>query len=453
MIAAQRQRPGGEPPARAADLLAEFHARHAAWQREAQEVARLRAALRTSAGRDAALIVAAAHANIRGILDATRRNLTLLTAQLDAVASRPDDVSHPAPISSPSPSRSVPVTIDPTPTSSFLPPRLPLAARKSIADAHAPFESVAPAAAQSPILQRRSQRLWIAAAVLIGAVVCAGGAWRLFAGSALGTPRIAAAAPVVALPAVPSEPNAISPPVSGPSPPSLPAAPLSLTIEARGNAWIRSTADNGAAKSRLIKAGEILQVAANREIAIVVGDAGAVALSLNGGEATTPGRRGQVFTRRFTVADVPESSAGRNPAVEAVPLIRPDAASSTKAGPQPPAQDSARAEIVAASERWLDAYYRHDRARLATMTIPNVGLLDERRAPQRLPEGLAVVRRTLDRLQFEQRGETAILGGRITERSLAGAEVLQHGFVISQNWVRRANQWRLAGVRITPDEE
>ena len=34
------------------------------------------------------------------------------------------------------------------------------------------------------------------------------------------------------------------------------------------------------------------------------------------------------------------------------------------------------------------------------------------------------------------------------QRTLAAAEVVQRRFVISQNWVRRASQWRLAGVRI-----
>lgn len=416
MTSTRHQHSGVEDAARAADLIAEFHARREAWQRQGQEVARLRAALRASADREAAVIVAAADASIRAILDDTKRKLILITAQLDVVASRTDSPSRQA-ATPPPPIARVPAPIESVQPSSFVPPPAPVAERAVIADA---VELRPPVNSAKEF--RRPLKFWAAAGLLIAAVLCAAGGWWFFAGTApvRTTASIPASAPVVPAPAGRKDPDAAAiQPARSPAPPSSPTpSPLSLVINARGDAWIRSTIDGGAARSRLLKAGEVMQVAASRDIAIVVGDAGAVALSLNGGEATTLGRKGQVVTRRFTSAD---------------------------------AETSARIEVAAAAERWLNAYYRQDATRMRAIAVPNVGVLDQRRSNERLPPGFEEVRRTLDDVKFEQRGDTAILAGSVAERSLAGAEVVQRRFLIFQNWVRRSDQWRLAGARIVAD--
>jgi len=75
-----------QPSPRATELIADFHQRHEAWRRQGQSLARLRADLRSAAGREAAAILASARADIRRIVVDARRALLVLTAQLEAIA-------------------------------------------------------------------------------------------------------------------------------------------------------------------------------------------------------------------------------------------------------------------------------------------------------------------------------------------------------------------------------
>jgi hypothetical protein len=67
------------------DLIADLHARHDAWRRQGEDLARLHADARAAAGREAAAIVAVARAEVSRIVEDARRALVVLTAQLHAI--------------------------------------------------------------------------------------------------------------------------------------------------------------------------------------------------------------------------------------------------------------------------------------------------------------------------------------------------------------------------------
>src|SRR5262245_58276555 len=72
-------------PSRATDLIADFQARHDAWRRQGENLARLRSDARAAAAREAVAIHAAARADIHRIIRDARRRLMELTAQLQAL--------------------------------------------------------------------------------------------------------------------------------------------------------------------------------------------------------------------------------------------------------------------------------------------------------------------------------------------------------------------------------
>ena len=146
---------------------------------------------------------------------------------------------------------------------------------------------------------------------------------------------------------------------------------LWLVVEARRSAWVQATTDGQTDAGRVLQAGERRRILANHNISIVVGDAGAVTVSLNGGPATVAGRDGQVVTRRFSAADAEQivASRARSGSYGAVSTVGPDAVRGTSGAP--PAND-ARTEILTLSQRWLDGYYRRDNNAMAYAAVPDV---------------------------------------------------------------------------------
>src|SRR5262245_38095412 len=71
--------------ARTTDLIADFHARHEAWRRQGEDLARLRADARATAEREAAAILTTARAQVSRIIVDARQALQVLTAQLQAI--------------------------------------------------------------------------------------------------------------------------------------------------------------------------------------------------------------------------------------------------------------------------------------------------------------------------------------------------------------------------------
>ena len=312
-----------------------------------------------------------------------------------------------------------------------------------------------------------------------------------------------AAAPPAASPAASSTP-ATTPPTPAASA-AAPSSNLSLLVEARRSAWLRSTVDGESDSGRTLAEGETFRITARRSVSLRVGDAGAVYVSVNNGNALPLGSAGQVVTRQFVVENgargggatqpppqstlgspKPEplsppiasgSQTGSVPGSAPVPLVQPVAAapaSPPEPAPSPlPRPEPPRAEIVvppptpraelptpgppsspasaviAASRQWLDAYHRQDRAAMASLSSDGVQLADERRNEERFPANIDV-NRTLDRVSVQIAADTAVLTAVMTERT-ADNGAPPRVSPISQVWELRANQWRVRQVRLVSE--
>jgi hypothetical protein len=190
-------------------------------------------------------------------------------------------------------------------------------------------------------------------------------------------PSTAAATSSSASPAASSTTSA-APPVAADTP-AAPSAALSLLVEARRSSWLRTTVDGQSDAGRMLAQGETVRLNAKESVALRVGDAGAVFVSVNNGQPAPLGSDGQVVTRQFVVesaarqaaagaaqtppagptspqvppaqrtsltpsiAPGPNAPTGANP----VPLVQPVAATPSspplEAGPPPPARADAGA--------------------------------------------------------------------------------------------------------------
>jgi hypothetical protein len=102
------------------------------------------------------------------------------------------------------------------------------------------------------------------------------------------------------------------------------------------------------------------------------------------------------------------------------------------------------------TSRWHDAYYRQDRATMASIS-PQVDVADDRTERERLPRGLPSVRRSLEDVNFRLvSNDTAMLTARMTERmedAAAGKMAATVSF-ISHIYTQRNGSWQLFNVRI-----
>jgi hypothetical protein len=123
------------------------------------------------------------------------------------------------------------------------------------------------------------------------------------------------------------------------------------------------------------------------------------------------------------------------------------AAAATPAGTIAPAslQDS----LTGVASRWLDAYYRGDRATMAAISA-KVNVADDRADKERLPRGLNGVQRSLEDVTFRVLGSQAMLTARMTERmdNPGAGQMAQAVSYISHIWTQRDGTWQLYDVRI-----
>jgi cytoskeleton protein RodZ len=126
-------------------------------------------------------------------------------------------------------------------------------------------------------------------------------------------PPAASAAPSVSLPTdrVYPPPQASAPPVAAPD------AGLVLAIQARKNCWVAVEADGVRVMDRVLAEGETETLNAKKEIVLSVGNAGGVAIELNGRPGVALGREGQV---RRNIVITPQSLPSL---VQAPPLGNP----------------------------------------------------------------------------------------------------------------------------------
>ncbi len=489
---------------------------------QADELARLRDEVRGSAEREAMEIVTTARRDIRQIVMEARRELFVLSAQVQAALGEappgppqlgPPDVAHDHNpgmsvedlsalaqeewgFASPSTvaavldevradmavldrdARAVPSRISPPEDE---PKRAPVHVHAAAASSPAPdppahvratppFESgVAAADGYS------SRRVFIAVLAFAAVTVVFGSLWMLRGRDAgrAATPS----APDAAVISVPAP----APAAGGGSLPEAAPTSVSLAILAVRPAWIRAVVDGRPDAGQTLRAGETYEVN-GRTIALRVGDAGAVLVSVNGGEAAALGGDGQVVNREYTLDPSPQPSSPEPappfqapqagpPAADApevLPLqatpasvLSPDVAPALVAGtigggpevPATPALERASSPastpesvLVAAAQRWLDAYHRQDQAMLAALSAPALVVADERPAGERIPSAAGTITRRLDRVSVTVEADTAVLTGVMTERAVDGG--LERSAPISLLWISSAGTWRLSQARL-----
>ena len=86
----------------------------------------------------------------------------------------------------------------------------------------------------------------------------------------------------------------------------VPTSPLSIELSPRGACWLSVTADGRQVFAGLMNAGEKRIVTAERQIALSVGDPGALVYTLNGRAGKPLGVAGRVVNARITLANVQE---------------------------------------------------------------------------------------------------------------------------------------------------
>jgi hypothetical protein len=296
------------------------------------------------------------------------------------------------------------------------------------------------------------------------------------------------------------------------SPIADPRSPLSIRLSAKETSWVRVTADGRVTAERILRPGETENIRAAREVSIRAGDAGAVTVAVDGRPPVALGREGEVVTRRFTVdapraertAPSPVAAGPRNPpapiaqappqrqtaasatptpsrAVAALPPPRavepPPVTAAPAPAPPPPANApvtnplSARPATASVerppltapaasspslqdvltrdASRWLDAYYRQDRATMASLS-PQASISDNRAEKERMPRGLTGVRRTLDEVNFQVAGTEVLFTARMTERmdNPSAGQMAQAVSFVSQMWTQRNGSWQLLDVRL-----
>jgi len=299
-------------------------------------------------------------------------------------------------------------------------------------------------------------------------------------------------APPAAAEAVPAAAEPSSPP---PPPPGGPGN-LWVAGEAVREVWVRTTIDGRQGNGRTLAEGDTISVAADRTIALRVGDAGALLVSVNQGAWLPLGLDGEVVTREFE-ADaagtipapppiLPEGAArlepaSAPPAVSSSTPVPGRAAAPAPAGatvtpadlrapaPRPvvasaslpvasevatPASQvgdvrAAESAVLAAAERWLDAYHRDDRATMARLSAENLLLADERSADERFPPGLSDVQRKLDGVRVQISADMAVLTAVMTERS--GSSDTSRVSPVSQIWVLGEGEWKVRQARFVSE--
>jgi hypothetical protein len=523
----ERQPPSEHPAAQIPQLIEKYRVQREAWMAQADELARLRDEVRGSAEREAMEIVTAARRDIRQIVMEARRELFVLSAQVQAALGEgspapqigPPSLAHDddrssveddltrfaqeewgfAPRSTVAAvleearhdievldkdARAVPARTPPPPAVEE--PRQEVAPLQEATRATPLF---APAVAAVATRDASSVRWFAGVFVAIAIGIVAVTVWMLRGPGASTDPEPAAAERATApAPASTGTPAAVTPPG--------PPVAVTVSIEAIRPAWIRAVVDGrGSEAGQMLQAGQTYEFS-GRSIALRVGDAGAVRVSVNGGDAEPLGRDGQVVNRQYSLEGAPSAAPV---APSAAPELTVDPLGATEPPPIPPgiattstepqdppagpaaiipsepapaavaatsgidvppspaptlertsaadpATPSPDAALVAAAARWLDAYHRQDQVMLAVLSTPDVVVADERPTGERMPPAAGAIARSLDRVSVRVAADTAVLTGVMIERAVSGG--LERASPVSLVWVASGGSWRLSQARL-----
>jgi cytoskeleton protein RodZ len=150
-----------------------------------------------------------------------------------------------------------------------------------------------PAPAPAPVIERpryTGTPLWQVAALMVlivATVIVWRDAWRTDVAAAEPAPQLATPAPPAFHPATPPVIMA-----SNVAPPVAPVAPteakLKVQLHATGATWIEATSDGARQAYRMLQPGEDLQLNAQKEVHLRIGDAAAATYSVNGVPVEAP---------------------------------------------------------------------------------------------------------------------------------------------------------------------
>ena len=318
-------------------LINDYRAQREAWQAHDRRLARLREEVLSAADREAQDILAAARNDVRDVLLRARRELLALAAQVQSAPEAPQGVGrvnttneshnlvringddlHPAGEIFASARRHVRGILEGArPDLDALAREAAAALRSGVRESKPPDPSETAPAAEARLrfqglgtaepslvwpplpCELRSPTAFVSAFVAAGLVIMTAMGWWLWrstnGGDVPPKPTIElAAAPVLSQP----EGRATTTTPIPPNPVERRAVP-SVNINVRRLVWLRFTVDGRVTETRLFQPGETRHVTHAREVLIRAGDAGAVFVSVNGGEASPLGRDSQVVTRRF----------------------------------------------------------------------------------------------------------------------------------------------------------
>lgn len=137
---------------------------------------------------------------------------------------------------------------------------------------------------------------WLIAALLSSAVLIAASLTGIVRGPGPRTP-----APAGPLAKLPSSLEASNQPTSAPTAvvPAVPVSPVSISLVASGRSWLRVTLDGEVAFEGTLTAGTTKSFSGTERIDVVIGNAGAVRLVVNGEDRGPAGRTGQVYRASF----------------------------------------------------------------------------------------------------------------------------------------------------------
>jgi cytoskeletal protein RodZ len=103
--------------------------------------------------------------------------------------------------------------------------------------------------------------------------------------------------------AAPPPPAPASVPSENAQPAAAPSDSLKVELSARRPVWVSATVDGQKAIGRLLQVGDKEVVDVKRELMLTAGDASAVKMTVNGAEARSLGKNGEVITARVTPAN------------------------------------------------------------------------------------------------------------------------------------------------------
>jgi cytoskeleton protein RodZ len=118
----------------------------------------------------------------------------------------------------------------------------------------------------------------------------------------LPAPVSAASTPAITPGAVPA--TAPSKPAAAPRPPD--DDPLTIALSVKRPCWVSATVDGKKVVDRLLQPGERTTIEVRREMVLTAGDAAAISMTLNGADAKSLGKAGEVVTARLNLANFKE---------------------------------------------------------------------------------------------------------------------------------------------------